>query len=261
MAIVSILKNNNLELEKMYDDIVKRIKGLTCHFVLLYICKNGKLVNKVDDDFSEEEKVLLEAEEIEVGANAFLKKTLTEINPLLFLEIVCEFLYESYQSNNSPESNTYSTGSKIVLKEIFRLLKSFYPDEQDYITALKRLEFIDILFKKICYLSYSEGIPKKIGCISAIKILIENCPVEFLKKYNLRIVECQIVIIKNMLLSYGGLPNKLITNVLITLARKNNFFYDDKEEMKTIVCTVLDSYKEVSCKGRRILEKFLGSIR
>lgn len=245
----------------MYDDIVKRIKGLTCHFVLLYICKNGKLINKVEDELSEEEKALLESDEIEVGANAFLKKTLTEINPLIFLEIVCEFLYESYQSSNSPESKTYSTGSKMVLNEIFRLLKTFYPEEKDYIVALKRLEFIDILFKKICHLSYSEGIPKKIGCISAIKILIENCPVEFLKKYNLRIVECQIVIIKGMLLSYGGLPNKLITNVLITLAKKNNYFYDDKEEMKTIVSTVLDSYKEVSCKGRRILEKFLGSIK
>ena len=64
-----------------------------------------------------------------------------------------------------------------------------------------------------------------------------------------------------MLLSYGGLPNKLITNILITLAKKNNFFMDDPEEMKKIIKKIFESFKEVNCKGRRILEKFLDSIR
>lgn len=132
----------------MQQQIRETIKSFTCHFVLIYICKNGRLVNKVDDEFSEEEIAFLEAPEVEVGSNSFLKTTLTEINPLLFLDIVCELLYESYKPNNS-ESKSYSTGSKIVLNEIFRLLKTFYPDEKDYITALKRLEFVDILFKKI----------------------------------------------------------------------------------------------------------------
>ena len=227
----------------------------------MYICKNGRLVNKVDDEFSEEEIALLDAEEIEVGSNSFLKTTLTEINPLIFLDIVCEFLMENYQSSNLSENKSSSTDAKIVLNEIFRLLKAFYPDPQDYIVALGRLEFMDILIKKICCLCYSDTIPKKIGCISAIRVLIQECPVEFLKKYNLRIIECQIVIIKNMLLSYGGLPNKLITNILITLAKKNNYFMDDLEEMKEVIAKVFDSFKEINCKGRRILEKFLGSIR
>jgi hypothetical protein len=231
--------------EKMQNQIRETIKSFTCHFVLIYICKNGRLINKVDDEFSEEEKAFLEAPEVEVGSNSFLKTALTEINPLLFLDIVCELLYESYQPNNS-EMKSYSTGSKIVLHEIFRLLKTFYPDEKDYVTALQRLEFIDILFKKICNFSYSEEVNKKIGCINAIKILIEHCPKEFLRRYNLRIVESQIVIIKNMLLSYGGLPNKLITSLLVGLARKNDFFFDDKEEMKLIVEKVFESFKEVS---------------
>ena len=64
-----------------------------------------------------------------------------------------------------------------------------------------------------------------------------------------------------MLLSYGGLPNKLITNILITLARKNNFFMDNVEEMQQVITKIFESFKEVNCKGRRILEKFLDSIR
>lgn len=159
------------------------------------------------------------------------------------------------------KSKSFSTASKIVLNEIFRLLKSFYPDPQDYVTALERLEFVDLLFKKICNLSYSEGIQKKIGCISAIKILIQHCPVQYLKKYNIRIIESQIVIIKNMLLSYGGLPSKLISNLLISLAKKNNYFFDDREEMKKVVQKVFEHFKDVSCKGRRILEGFLEIIR
>lgn len=247
--------------EKIYDDIIPKIKGLTCHFVLLYICKNGRLINKIDDDFCEEEKALLAAEEIEVGSNSFLKNTLCEINPLIFLDIVCEFLYEGYQNNHQVKSKSFSTASKIVLNEIFRLLRVFYPDEKDYTTALERLEFVDLLFKKICNLSYSEGIQKKIGCISAIKILIEHCPVQFLKRYNIKIIESQIVIIKNMLLSYGGLPSKLISNLLLALAKKNDYFFEDKEEMRAIVLKVFEHLKDVSCKGRRILEGFLDTIR
>src|SRR5690606_4065454 len=132
--------------------------------------------------------------------------------------------------------------------------KTFYPKHEDYVLALNRLEFVDILIKKICHLSYSEGIQKKIGCISAIRILIDHCPVEFLKKYNIKIIESQIVIIKNMLLSYGGLPSKLISNLLIALAKKNNYFFDDKTEMKLVVEKVFEYMKDVSCKGRRILE-------
>ena len=241
----------------MYDEITDRIKSLTCHFVLIYICKNGKLINKIDDEFSEEEKAFLEAEEIEVGAESFLKASLCEINPLIFLDIVCEFFIESYQKNS--QQNT--TASKIVLIEIFRLLKSFYPDPKDYAIALERLEFMDILIKKLCYLSYLEGIQKKIGCISALRIIIDNCPQEFLKRYNIKIIECQIVIIKNIPLSYGGLPGKLISNLLNALAKKNNFFFDDKEEMKAVVEKVFEYFKDVSCKGRRILEGFLENIR
>ena len=79
---------NPLEPEKIYKDIIKRIKDLTRHFVLLYICKNGRLVNKVNDDFCPEELELLASEDIEVGSNSFLKMTLTEINPLIFIDIV-----------------------------------------------------------------------------------------------------------------------------------------------------------------------------
>jgi len=117
--------------------------------VLLYICKNGRLINKVEDEFSEEELALLDAEEIEVGSNSFLKTTLTEINPLIFLDIVCEFLMENYQSSNLLDSKSTTTDAKIVLCEIFRLLKAFYPDPQEYIIALGRLEFVDILIKKV----------------------------------------------------------------------------------------------------------------
>lgn len=168
---------------------------------------------------------------------------------------------ENYQSSNLSKNESTSTDAKIVLNEIFKLLKAFYPNPNDYIVALERLEFVDILIKKICYLCYSDTIPKKIGCISAIRVLIQECPVKFLKKYNLRILECLIVIIKNMLMSYGGLPNKLITNILITLAKKNNFFLDDPGEMKAIIQKVFESFKEINCKGRRILEKFLDCIR
>jgi len=111
-----------------------------------------------------------------------------------------------------------------VLNEIFTLLKTFYPDHEDYVTALKKLEFIDLLIKKICYLAYSEGIPKKIGCINALRILIDHCPVELLRNYNIKIIESQIVIIKNMLTSYGGLPTKLISNLLNALAKKMNYY-------------------------------------
>ena len=168
---------------------------------------------------------------------------------------------ENYQSSNLSENKSSTTDSKIVLNEIFSLLKSFYPKPEDYLKALENLEFVDILIKKICYLCYSDTITTKLGCISAIKVLIQHCPVKFLKRYNLKIIECQIVIIKNMLLSNGGLPNKVITNILITLAKKNNYFMDDAEEMKNVVKKVFDSFKEVNCKGRRILEKFMDCIR
>jgi hypothetical protein len=76
---------------------------------------------------------------------------------------VCDFLYEGYQNNAQTEINSFATAPKIVLNEIFTLLKTFYPEKENYVTALSNLEFIDILIKKICYLAYSEGIPKKIG--------------------------------------------------------------------------------------------------
>jgi len=147
------------------------------------------------------------------------------------------------------------------LNEIFSLLKTFYPDEKDYALALSRLEFIDILFKKICNLAYSDGIQKKSGCISAISILIEHSPISLLKRYNLMIIESMIVIIKNMLISYSGLPNKFVTNLLLKLTRKNNFFIEQIEELKGIIELIFKNFKEVNCKGRRILEGFLDNIR
>lgn len=100
-------------------------------------------------------------------------------------------------------------------------MKSFYPNSKDYAIALERLEFVNILIKKICYLSYSEGIQKKIGCINALKIIIDHCPSNFVKRYNTLIVESCIVIIKSIPLSYGGLPSKLVTGLLMALAKKS----------------------------------------
>jgi len=77
-----------LEVEKKYQEIKDNIKNLTRHFVLLYICKNGKLIRKVDYEFCDKEIEFLESEEIEVGSKAFLKSTLCEVNPLIFLDIV-----------------------------------------------------------------------------------------------------------------------------------------------------------------------------
>ena len=125
------------------------------------------------------------------------------MNPLIFLDIVCEFLHES--------NKDVIIGSEIVLNEIFILIKSFYSNEQDYSNALRNLELINLLFKKICHLAYFDGLRKKIGCITGLNILIEHSPKSLLAEYNYMIVESMIVIVKGMLISYGGLPNKIIS--------------------------------------------------
>ena len=182
---------------------------------------NRSTSTKVNDSFSEQELELLESKEIEIGSESFMKKALSEINPLIFLDILCEFLHENHQNPSRPANKSFSAGWRIVLNEIFNLLKNFYPNSKDYAIALERLEFVNILIKKICYLSYSEGIQKKIGCINALKIIVDHCPSNFIKKYNALIVESCIVIIKSMPLSYGGLPSKLVNGLLMALCKKS----------------------------------------
>jgi hypothetical protein len=125
---------------------INLIKNVACHFTLLYICKNGKLVNRVDDNFSKEELDMLLSDGIKVGSDSFLRSSLCELNPLIFIDILCEFLHENNQN--------VAIGSKIVLNEIFELLKKFYPTEEEYDIALSRMEFVDIMFKKICNIAY-----------------------------------------------------------------------------------------------------------
>ena len=265
-----------LEFEKVYNKTKENIKHITWHFVLIYIWKNGRLQQKVNDVFWEQEQELLESREIEIGSESFLKRALSEINPLIFLDIIWEFLHENNQNPTRPANKPFSAGWRIVLNEIFILLKSFYPNSRDYAVALDRLEFVNILIKKICYLSYSEGIQKKIGCINALKIIIDHCPSGFIKRYNTLIVESWIVIIKSIPLSYGGLPSKLVTGLLMALAKKSAtsdeilasgkspkviWFFEDEDEMRKIVELIFKNVKEVNCKGRRILENFLDSIR
>ena len=224
--------------EETINKMTKLIKHLARHFTLLYICKNGKLDNKVSNELSPEETRLLNSNGIEVSSESFSRKSLCEMNPLIFLDIVCEFLHEG--------NKDVVIGSEIVLNEIFVLMKSFYPVEEDYSNALRNLEFIDLLFKKICHLAYYDGSRKKIGCITALNILIEHSPKSVLVKYNYTIIESMIVIIKGMLISYGGLPNKIISTCLLKLARKSNFFIGQVNELRSIINLIFMNFQEVS---------------
>jgi hypothetical protein len=82
-----------------------------------------------------------------------------------------------------------------------------------------------------------------------------------MRKHNLLIVESMIVIIKAMLISYSGLPNKLISNLLKKLVIKNNYFIGQFEDAEKVIELVFKNFREVNCKGRRILEGFTEMIK
>ena len=78
-----------------------------------------------------------------------------------------------------------------------------------------------------------------------------------------------------MPLSYGGLPSKLVNEFLMALCKKSTafdevtnskafriiWFFEDEKEIKKLVELVFKYVREVSWRGRRILEGFLDNIR
>jgi hypothetical protein len=77
------------DFQNMFDEIKLRIKQLARHFTMLYICKNGRLFHRTNDNLDDKELEYLQDQgEINVGCSSFLKITSCEINPLIFIDII-----------------------------------------------------------------------------------------------------------------------------------------------------------------------------
>jgi len=81
------------------------MKWVAKYFTLIYICKNGQLQNQ---------------------------NQLDEINPVLFIEYICEFLYfnilQGSIKQKSKAFRSYYKGSSIAIKTMLRLLTTIYGD-------------------------------------------------------------------------------------------------------------------------------------
>ena len=119
----SSISTNTPEQTKVQQKHLKFMKWVTKYFTLIYICKNGEL-NSTHVD---------------------------EINPLLFIEYICEFLYfniNSFQYKDKSQDRPYYKGSIVALKTMLRLLNELYGDEPEIFNSL---EIIQLLIKKVCY--------------------------------------------------------------------------------------------------------------
>jgi len=115
-------------------------------------------------------------------------KTLThatkidEINPLIFLDYICEFLYYNINQGlivkkKDKSVRPYYKGSSFAIKTMLRLLTHLYADQSN---AFDNLEIVPILIQKIC--SQVDELPKNLAVNIAIQILIKELPQRTLKK-------------------------------------------------------------------------------
>lgn len=129
------------------------MKWVTKYFTLIYLAKNGSLTKPCAPD---------------------------EINPVLFIEYICEFLYFNvFQMNlksNSGAYRPYYKGSSVAIKTMIRLLIKLYEDQPE---ALDNLEVIPLLVQKVCHQVLD--LPKNLALNKAIQILIKELPERVLK--------------------------------------------------------------------------------
>lgn len=154
----SSLPMHTPQFEAVAREHKKFMKWVTQYFTLIYICKNDTLgqQNQVD-----------------------------EINPLLFLDYIVEFLYyninqgfiQSTKQSGNKSMRPYYKGSSYAIKTMLKLLTKLYEDQPD---AFDQLEIIPILIQKIC--SQVEELPKNLAVNIAIQILIQYLPKRTMKQ-------------------------------------------------------------------------------
>lgn len=96
------------------------MKWVTQYFTLIYICKNKTLTQPTQID---------------------------EINPLIFIDYICEFLYYNINQGltihkQNKTTRPYYEGSSCAIKTMLRLLTKLYEDQAD---AFDNLEIVPIL--------------------------------------------------------------------------------------------------------------------
>ncbi len=96
---------------------------------------------------------------------------INEISSLVFIENICDFLYYNMLQSvqNTQSQRSYFKGSIIAIKTMIRMVNKIYETEGDRIGDIyDKLEFIQILIKKICHLAYGSDLPKKVAANIAL---------------------------------------------------------------------------------------------
>lgn len=71
---------------------------------------------------------------------------------------MCDFIFENQIGQSTNQKNQdmiLMNGPQVVVKEIFKTLKSIYPKREELILAIQNLSFIKYMMKKICFKSNS----------------------------------------------------------------------------------------------------------
>jgi len=151
----------------VYQKVKKFLKWVSQYFTLVYVCKNGKLQQNL----------------------------LNEINPLVFIDNICDFLYFNiYQTAHKQQQRSYYIGSNIALKTMLKFLNEIYDGQPE---VFSKLEIVQILIQKVCHLAYGHEIPKKVAANRALHIIIEELPVEALKKHCFIFLESLFFVLGN----------------------------------------------------------------
>lgn len=150
LLIASSIPKNNPETELIHSKVKKFFKWVTQYFTLIYISKNGKLKENLQN----------------------------EISPLSFFDNVCEFLYFNVLQNSPKvQQRSYLKGSIRAIKIMIRTVKQIYgPGEQEINEAFEKLEFVQLLIQKVCHIAYGQDQPNKVAMNIALQIIIKELP-------------------------------------------------------------------------------------
>ena len=144
------------ETRRVGEKVLKFMKWVTQYFTLLYVCKDGQLMQSRED----------------------------EVNPMKFLETISAFLLYNLRfgqgSASGPQNTSYFDGTVVCLETMLDMLDQLFGDTPE---ILANLEIVSILIKKVYHLAYEQDLRKKLAVTCAMPALLKKLPALAIRRH------------------------------------------------------------------------------
>jgi len=212
--------------------VIEFLKKLTRHFVLLFIIKGDTQFIQID-----------------------------QINPLSFLDILCDFVFEHYTTMQKNQDIVLTNGPEIAIWEIFDTLRVIYPQKEDIVKAITNLSFIKYLMKKICYKSNSQELGRKQGFLQIMKVLIDVMPIENLLDYNELIFKSALQILATVPFSAGSKHlQRDVYKMLLPYLVKSKFMKPYENVRRQTVKLIIEKLQDLNSDSKEICKIMLWKL-